>query len=243
MDGNFAIPYLPGLGEGLLKATNSTGSPVGAAAHWGSTGLGTSNNHSRLINAFYHALFVEGQVAVGDATRVAKVLYGLDINSDPTLLSSFTLHGDPAMQLFRRSLSVEHNVVPQTAIIGGIVTYTIEAMNRGVYPSHITVSHTLPTGFAFVNVTSSVSTSFQLTGNGVIFDLQFGESEKDKGLPRNGSATLWVTVEILPGASIGESAAIAMLTGTGLEAWPGDETSEATVLVVKPFVYMPLLVR
>jgi len=243
LDGNFAIPYLPGLGEELLKATDSIGNPIGAAAHWGSTGLGTSPNHSRLIDAFYHALFVDGQTAIGEAAVAAKISYGSDPRSDPTLLSSFTLLGDPAMQLFRRSLSVEQSVAPQTALVGDIVTYTIEATNQGIYPSHITISHTLPTGFSFITATSSVSASLQLAGNGVIFDLQFGESEKDKGLPRNGSATLWVKVEILSGASIGESAAIAMLTGTGLEAWPGDETSEATVLVVKPSVYMPLIVR
>jgi uncharacterized repeat protein (TIGR01451 family) len=170
-------------------------------------------------------------------------VYGLDSTTDPTLLSSFTLQGDPAMQLFRRSLSVEHSVVPQLALVGDIVTYTIEATNQGVYPSHTIISHTLPTGFNFISVSSAVSTSYEQTGSGVIFDLQFGETLKDKGIPRNGVVTLVVTVEILPGASRGKSEATAMVTGTGEEAWPGDETSNATVTVIEQSVYLPIQTR
>ena len=243
LDGNFAYPSRTGLGEKLTKAKDSDGNPAGAAAHWGSTGLGTSNNHSQLIDAFYHALFVDGQVTVGDATMVAKVLYGLDPGTDPTLLFSFTLQGDPAMQLFRPSLSVKNSVVPQMALVGDIVTYTIEAKNQGVYPSYTIISHTLPTGFNFISVSSTVSTSYELTGSGVIFDLQFGESMQDKGIPRNGVVTLVVTVEILPGASRGESVSSATVTGTGEEAWPGDEVSKATVIVIEPSVYLPLITR
>jgi uncharacterized repeat protein (TIGR01451 family) len=148
------------------------------------------------------------------------------------------------MQLFRRSLSVEHTVVPQSsALVGDFVTYTIETTNLGAYPSHTIISLTLPTGFSFVSNTSSVSSSYQITGNGVIFDLQFGETVQDKGIPRNGVVTLVATVKILPGASRGESEAIATVIGSGEEAWPGDEVSKAYVSVIKPSVYLPLMTR
>ncbi|HET6443925.1 MAG TPA: C25 family cysteine peptidase, partial [candidate division Zixibacteria bacterium] len=243
LDGNFALPWWPGLGEGLTKATDDEGNPVGAAAHWGSTGLGTSYNHSRLINAFYHALFVDGQTRVGEAIMTAKGFYGLDPNNDRTLLSSFTLIGDPAMQLYQRSLAVDLNVTPQSATPGDMVTYTIAATNQGVFPTHTTISHTLPAGFNFVSVYSTLSTTFEITGSGVVFDLQFGESLKDKGIPRNGDVTLIVTVEILPDAFRGNYESTATITGTGEEAWPGDETSMATVSIIKPSVYIPFINR
>ena len=147
------------------------------------------------------------------------------------------------MELFRRSLSVEFIVEPQIAQVGDIVTYTIDVTNQGVYPSHTTISHTLPSGFKFISVSSTVSSSYQLTGSGVTFDLQFGQSARDKGIPRNGVVTLVVTVEILPLASEGEYEAIAAVTGTGEEAWPGDEVSTATVIVVNPSLYLPFMTR
>jgi len=243
LDGNFTYPGVEGFGEQLTTNSDASGNPTGAAAHWGSSGLGTSYNHSRLIKAFYQAIFVDGQVAVGNAAMAAKVAYGLDPTTHPSLLASFTLQGDPAMELFRRSLSVEFIVEPQIAQVGDIVTYTIDVTNQGVYPSHTTISHTLPSGFKFISVSSTVSSSYQLTGSGVTFDLQFGQSARDKGIPRNGVVTLVVTVEILPLASEGEYEAIAAVTGTGEEAWPGDEVSTATVIVVNPSLYLPFMTR
>ncbi len=243
LDGNFAYPGVEGFGEHITKNSDAGGNPTAAAAHWGSSGLGTSYNHSRLIKAFYKAIFVDGQVAVGNAAMTAKVAYGLDPTTHPSLLASFTLQGDPAMELFRRSLSIEHIVEPKIAQVGNIVTYTIDVTNQGVYPSQTMISHTLPSGFKFISVSSTVNTSYQLTGNGVIFDLQFGQAVQDKGIPRNGTVRLVVTVEILPLASGGEAEATATVIGTGEEAWPGDEISTAIVFVKQPSLYLPFLTR
>lgn len=168
----------------------------------------------------------------------AKVAYGLDYNSDPNLLTSFILHGDPAMQLFRRSLSLQHDVAPKSAATGDVVTYTIDITNKGIYPSQTILSHTLPTDFQFISATSSVSTSYQISGNSVVFDLQFGETIRDKGIPRDGSATITIEAAIGPGASV-SSDAIATVSGSGKEAWPGDETSIATVSVTKAAIFIP----
>ncbi|MDT8306688.1 MAG: C25 family cysteine peptidase, partial [Anaerolineae bacterium] len=99
LDGNFIYPGQPGLGE-TFHALPGTGT----VAHWSSTGLGYTFEHSVLNGAFFNAIFEEGFLPIGDAINYAKVQYALTTYHDSELWS-FTLQGDPAMRLWRLDLA------------------------------------------------------------------------------------------------------------------------------------------
>lgn len=99
LDGNFAFPGIPALSKTLLTLSNGP-TPVGSAAHWSSTGLGYTNEHSVLHRSFYDGLFDQNMKTIGEAVNHAKMMYDLGGYHESELYS-FMLQGDPAMQLFR----------------------------------------------------------------------------------------------------------------------------------------------
>jgi uncharacterized repeat protein (TIGR01451 family) len=229
LDGFFAHPLDDGLAETFLRATNDA-SAIGSAAHWSSSGLGFSAEHSAIVDAFYDGLFVAGQTAIGDATNYAKLRYFQD-GGHESLLYSFILEGDPAMQLMRPALSLGKNVFTDTAHRGDLIQFSVNITNSGVYPSHVVVSDTLPIGMSFITATSSVSSTMVLTGSDIIFDLQFGPEPRDIGLPRNATATITIAVQIDQSYGGGMLSNLARISGSGLEAWPGNEADSAEIFV------------
>ncbi len=97
LDGNFAFPGIPALSKTFLTLQNS-GQPVGTAAHWSSTGLGYTDEHSVLHQNFYAGLFDFGYLTIGDAVNHAKLIYNQEGYHDSEMYS-FMLQGDPAMQI------------------------------------------------------------------------------------------------------------------------------------------------
>ena len=92
LDAHFARTDVEGLGETILGLDNNRGS----SAHWASTGLGFSHEHTVLHQAFYEALFDGGILQIGDVINYAKREY-LDTGYPTVEAYSFTLLGDPAM--------------------------------------------------------------------------------------------------------------------------------------------------
>ncbi len=92
LDAYFAMPYVDGLGETFVRLGGNRGS----AAHWASTGLGYTFEHTPLHRGFYEAIFTKGQTAVGDAVNYSKAGY-LQAGYDVSEAYAFTLLGDPAM--------------------------------------------------------------------------------------------------------------------------------------------------
>jgi hypothetical protein len=89
---SFHRPEYPTLDEGMLTLAGG-----GAVAVWGSTGLGLATGHTRLQSGFYDALN-KGETTLGALTLAGKKnLYTSGVYLD--LLDTFTLLGDPAMQL------------------------------------------------------------------------------------------------------------------------------------------------
>ncbi len=83
----------PSLAEELLRAQQS-----GAVATFSPTGLGITSGHDVLQNGFYQALFRNNAHSLADATLSAKLrLYAAGYSQD--LLHTFTIFGDPALQL------------------------------------------------------------------------------------------------------------------------------------------------
>ena len=94
LDGNFAFPGLSALSKTFLTLQNN-----GTAAHWSSTGLGYTFEHSVLHRAFYDGLFEQELMTIGAAVNYAKLIYQQS-GYDDSELYSFLLQGDPAMVLF-----------------------------------------------------------------------------------------------------------------------------------------------
>lgn len=98
LDGNFSFPAQPALSETFLALET-----VGSAAHWSSTGLGFTFEHFKLQSDFFKAAFgidMTPVIRIGDAINYAKVQYAGSLY-DESELWSFTLQGDPAMNLWR----------------------------------------------------------------------------------------------------------------------------------------------
>lgn len=93
--GSFHHPEYPTLDESLL--TRSGG---GAVAVWGSTGLGVATGHELLQQGFYTSLAGKN-TNLGAATFAGKsTLYGGSVwEQDRALIDTFTLFGDPAMNI------------------------------------------------------------------------------------------------------------------------------------------------
>ncbi|RMG97521.1 MAG: hypothetical protein D6706_08405, partial [Chloroflexi bacterium] len=94
LDGYFAYPGWRALSEDFLLMDN-----LGTAAHWSSTGLGYTFEHTALHSGFYEAVFSQGIATMGEAANYAKTNYFLD-GYDQSEMYTFTLQGDPAMRFY-----------------------------------------------------------------------------------------------------------------------------------------------
>jgi len=194
-----------------------------------------------MVKGFYNGLYLAGQTAVGDAANYGKIAYFVG-DGHYSLMYSFILEGDPAMQMMRPALSINKSTVTTSARPSDIVEFQIDVANNGIYPSHILVSDTLPTGMSFITATSSVQSEVHIAGNDIIFDLQFDEADRNKGLPRNATASITLTAQVDSSAGGGVLTNVARVYGTGLEIWPGDENDSASFFVWQQVV-LPLLTK
>lgn len=240
LDSHFIYPGFEGLGETVVGQPVSTTGNVGAAAHWSSTGLGLTYEHNFLARGFYEGLFEMGLTAIGDAITYGKLDYwqaGMHYSE----LYSFTLHGDPAMQLFRPALSLDMTAQPAAVMPGATITYTITVENSGLYPSQITVTDELPVGLSFISHSATVTSTVSVVGDEVTISLEPPFAPGD-------SANITLTTVLDPGYT-GSALLLnaATVSGTGLEGAPGDETDTAQVLVTFPNsntgVFLPLLIK
>ena len=95
LDGNFAFLHVEALSETFL----ALGQQSGTAAHWSSSGLGYSHEHTILHKAFYDGLYDAGEETIGDAIKYAKTAYVSNGSGDDSEVYSFILQGDPAMRM------------------------------------------------------------------------------------------------------------------------------------------------
>lgn len=240
LDAHFIFPGFEGLGETIVgQPLGSTGN-VGAAAHWSSTGLGLTHEHNYLARGFYEGLWDVGLTAIGDAINYGKLVY-FQTNHHYSEMYSFTLHGDPAMQLFRPALSLNKTAQPTTIEPGDTVAFSLTVSNSGLYPSQLQVVDNLPTGLSYITHTATVSSSITINGSELTFTLE-------PPLGPGDSATITLTTILDPDyTGPGVIVNQATVTGTGLEGAPGNETDTASVIVLLPNnpggLYLPLVVK
>jgi hypothetical protein len=97
--GSFQVPGLETFDETLLR--HPTG---GVIAAWGSTGLGISTGHHWLAEGFLEDTFSNPFSDLGSATLTGKLNLAA-MGFYPDLIDTFTLLGDPAINLFSTHFS------------------------------------------------------------------------------------------------------------------------------------------
>lgn len=126
--GFFHHPKDATLDESLLRRPNG-----GAVAIWGASGLGVGTGHSKLQEGFYRSLMVEGNTNLGAAVYAGKLnLLAAGFHLD--LLDTFTLFGDPALDLskvFKPDLRITHRAEGTNHKPGDPVTFTLTIENTG----------------------------------------------------------------------------------------------------------------
>ncbi len=136
LDGHFAWlgseaqhpNYSSALSETFLRLDGR-----GTAAHWGSSGLGYSSEHTVMHTGFYEAIYGGGARTMGDAVEYSKSRY-LDRNQHESEAYAFILHGDPAMLLPSTQVAgVETTPATnsQSAAPATQVSYDVTVTNQG----------------------------------------------------------------------------------------------------------------
>jgi len=93
--GSFQIHDFPTLDEDLLRQPGG-----GAVAVWGATGLGIATGHHWLAEGFMDTIYQDGISEIGSAALAGKLNLAA-VGSNPDLIDTFTLLGDPATKLER----------------------------------------------------------------------------------------------------------------------------------------------
>ncbi|MCP4357240.1 MAG: hypothetical protein GY796_04385 [Chloroflexi bacterium] len=98
LDGYFALPGLDSISETYMRY-DVQGNAFGSAAMWSSSGLGYTTEHTVLHEGFYDGLFVGYGQTMGNAVLYSALQYlqGVHHHSE---IYSFTLQGDPALNLY-----------------------------------------------------------------------------------------------------------------------------------------------
>ncbi|MBN1315293.1 MAG: hypothetical protein JXA42_07490, partial [Anaerolineales bacterium] len=128
LDTYFAHPNLKSLAVELVRYNNG-----GAVGHWGSSGLGVSIDHNILNNALYQHLFYDDITQLGMAVVAAKIDFSSQ-GFEQHNLQTFTLMGDPAMQVVAAELELEKTTLSSGLLFpGDPITFRIDFENHGLY--------------------------------------------------------------------------------------------------------------
>lgn len=140
--GFFHHPKTTTFDESLLRRPGG-----GAVAVWGSTGLGVSTGHDQLQAGFYEAVMQAGQPVLGSAILAGKLnLFATGFHQD--LLDTFTLFGDPALnlgQVFKPDVRITQAVTGSGHRPGDPISLTLTIRSTGAGPARgLVVTDTLP---------------------------------------------------------------------------------------------------
>jgi hypothetical protein len=103
----------------------------GSVGAFSPTGLGVATGHDSLERGFLDSLFIEGDWRLGAAAQSAKMRLFLT-GSNFDLLNTFTIFGDPALQLRSpHAVSVTPTTADLAAPAGGSVVYGLQVKNTG----------------------------------------------------------------------------------------------------------------
>ncbi|MCA9969624.1 MAG: DUF11 domain-containing protein, partial [Anaerolineales bacterium] len=237
LDGYFTYPGVPGLGESILKLGDPQNNDFrGSVAHWSSTGLGLTQEHTDLLTGVYSAVFTHGLTTIGDATVYGK-LYYLQRGNHDSEAYSFTLQGDPAMPLFRPDLSLTKTALQGAGAPGDTISFRLDLANSGLYPAQPRITETLPPGLEFVTALSTTPLSTTVSGSQVTINLL-------APLPEGETASVTVQTRIAAGTPDGVLTNQASV-GPGVDLDPSDNSDSATVVVINDtrYAFLPAIRR
>lgn len=237
LDGYFTYPGLPGLGESFLKLHDDALPNIGTAAHWSSTGLGTTYEHSALLNDLYLAIFRDGVTTLGDAINIAKAGY-LQSGYMEAELYSFFLQGDPAMWLYRPDLSLTLTPLQSSVVPSSTLSFSLDVANTGLYPTYATIRDILPPGLSFVSASSSLPLMTTVSANEVTIELQAPISE-------GSSANILLTAFISPTVTGGvytTTATVSTLAGD-LDLTNNSDSATFNIVEIVYYLFLPAVNR
>lgn len=238
LDGYFAYPGVSGLAESFLKLDDVALDNIGSVAHWSSTGLGTTTEHTALLNGFLTGLFENGLTAIGDAAVYAKILYGQSGFYADDELYSFTLQGDPAMQMYRPDVSLQKTAVQGSSEPGETAAFNLRVQNNGDYPTYATITDTLPDELSFVSASSAAPFTYTVANNLVTVNLT-------DPLAAGESATVTINTQVASNISPGILVNQATVSNSGLDLNLADNSDSASLYIftVTYRVYLPVIER
>ena len=128
LDTYFAYPGNPALSEALLRYEAG-----GSVAHWGSSGLGLSSDHTILHGSFFQRLLQDDINRLGLTVLASKLDFAAG-GVEQHNLHAFTLMGDPAMPIMASDLTIKKRSSSTGPYYpGDDVTYTLTISNSGLY--------------------------------------------------------------------------------------------------------------
>ncbi len=232
LDGNHAYPGVNALSETFLRLDGA-----GSLAHWSSTGLGVTPEHTALATGFYDGLFQEHNTAIGDAVNYAKIQYVLGGWHESELFS-FLLQADPAMQIFRPDLALDKGSSQFSVEPGEEITFSLTVENEGLYASRPKVVDTLPNGLSYISATASAGMTVSVSGKVVTM-----EFEDD--LARGEVITIELVAKLADGYagdSVTNSAVVSAIDG--LDGNTANNAASHKVLVGSSgAVYLPIMLK
>jgi len=98
--GSFHSPSLSTLDEAFLRHPSG-----GAAAVWGSSGLGISTGHRALAQGFTQSVWRDGGATLGEAALIGKINLLASSQNYLDLIDTYVLFGDPAMHVQIESIT------------------------------------------------------------------------------------------------------------------------------------------
>lgn len=218
LDGNFGWPGWTALSQTFLHLDN-----VGSVAHWSSTGLGYTFEHSVLLRGLYEGAFEMGLTALGDAIHQGKIYY-IGGNYHPSEVYSFVLQGDPAMQLYRPDLRLEKSTSQDEVEPGQVVEFDLMVYNDGLYAAEITVVDTLPNGLTFVDYQATAPTTLAQSGQTLTFTI-------DTPLAWGDGFTITLSTTVDPAIS-GSLTNVAAVSSPGWHLNPTNQQDSVTVISI-----------
>jgi len=219
LEGQFHDITQSALSESVVRALDDDGKPTGAVASWGPTGLGVATGHMLLYNGFFDAVFHKGILTIGDAVLYAKRLLYESDSLFKDLIETYTLFGDPAMQIqvplpdlnATKVVSPTGNVQP-----GDTLTYTITVRNEGQVTAYdVVITDTLPSAL--------IPVSWQSEGHPLTLESGTTYVWRTPELPAGTVITITVVAQVDPNTSPGTPVVNRVVVGSGsADAHPDD---------------------
>jgi hypothetical protein len=188
---------------------------------------------------FFDGVFRQGTTAIGDAVNFAKASY-LATPNYPSLLYSFMLLGDPAMQVLRPEIALDLVASQQSTVPGGEPSYNLLLQNNGILPDYTTINLSFSEGLSFVSASSVMSLSVVTDGSTTTLTL-------DEALARGESTTIQITAQVEEAFAGNNVTLSATATPLGMDLDPLNQSAASITKVIQPndtwYLYLPGMQR